>query len=66
MVTGFPMLANSPANSTMASRKFAIGPAATTMARRSTDFSWKVRPATQAARTCGDTSSGRSWPCIFT
>ncbi len=39
-----PTMANSAANSTKASRKFAIGPAATTMAREPTLFSQKVRP----------------------
>ena len=46
-VTGRPTVANRPANSTTASRKLAIGPAATTIARDSTAFSWKVRPAIQ-------------------
>ena len=64
--TGRPTVANSPANSTAASRKLATGPAATTMARDSTGFSWKVRPGSQLARTAGATSSGRSWPCSFT
>ena len=38
------------ANSTIASRKLAIGPAATTMARDATLFSWNVSPGNPAAR----------------
>ena len=64
--TGRPTVANSAANSTAASRKLATGPAATTMARDSTGFSWNVRPGSQRARTSGAASYGRSWPCSFT
>ena len=65
-VSGRPTTENSPANSTIASRKFAAGPAATTIARERTDFSWNVRPASQLPRTSGGTSCGRSCPCSFT
>src|SRR6185437_7460701 len=65
-VTGRPTAANSSVNNTIANTKFAIGPAATTIARDSTDFSWNVSPRLQLARTSAVTSSGRSWPCSLT
>ena len=70
-MSGRPVVANSTANSTIASRKFAIGPAATTSARAPTDFSWNTRPgiqrpvsasATGSARTGLAATGGGLWP----
>ena len=60
-MSGRPAVANSTANSTIASRKLAIGPAATTSARAPTDFSWNTRPGIQ--RPASPTGSrGPAWP----
>ena len=59
-ISGRPAVANSKANSTIASRKFAIGPAATTSAREATGFSWNTRPGIQRpASATGSALSGR-------
>ena len=63
---GRPAVANTAANSRMASRKLNSGPATMTIARLNTGLSWKVRPGSQAARISGVASSGPSKPCGLT